>query len=378
MEPLKYFQVNWVDGMKINKQHFIALENAINDHLMNAFAVGLNDYNYGLLPPFSGKSSSLKIVLNTDNQNHLKVKIIDCRAITIGGARIEILENSTDIHGFSIPLPEVDYEIDSSKEAHFFVQLSVQPFSRIPVGNADPSEEPPRYPFTVPEIKAHIIPEDQVTQKEMGSYFVCIGKIKMVEGKPEIIGEYIPPCSSIQSHSRLKDIHSKYDNFFGQLELDLLKILRKIKEKEQSNELAKVVSLLSANILFFLSTGILEFRWKIANQPPISMFEFVARCARIIKNTIDANSGKAKEELLNYFMDWCNLNQGEFENILINTVNFQYEHTRIQRTAAIFDQFVDVISTLFEKLSVLEYIGKKKDTGIFVKEQQGKKSFLAD
>ena len=212
----------------------------------------------------------------------------------------------------------------------------------------------------------------------MGLYFICIGKIKMVESQPEIIKEYIPPCTSIQSHTQLKDIHAKYENYFGQMELNLLKILRKIEEKEQTNELAKVVSLLSTNILFFISTSMLEFRWKITNQPPIAMFEFVARCARIIKNTIDANSGKAKEELLNYFMDWCNLNQGEFENILINTVNFQYEHTRIQNTVAIINQFVDVISTLFEKLSALEYIGKKKDTGIFVKEQKGKTSFLAD
>ena len=41
-------------------------------------------------------------------------------------------------------------------------------------------------------------------------------------------------------------------------------------------------------------------------------------------------------------------------------------------------KFTDVIATLFNKLSILEYIGKKKDTNIFVKEQTGKKSFLAD
>ena len=41
-------------------------------------------------------------------------------------------------------------------------------------------------------------------------------------------------------------------------------------------------------------------------------------------------------------------------------------------------KFTDVIATLFNKLSILEYIGKKKDTNIFVKEQTGKKTFLAD
>jgi hypothetical protein len=160
--------------------------------------------------------------------------------------------------------------------------------------------------------------------------------------------------------------------------MNLLKILRKIHEKEHGTKLTEVVSSLSTNLLFFISNSLLEFRWKIVDQPPINMFEFVARSARIMKNAIESNSGKAREELLNYFTDWCNLNQGEFEKILINTVNFKYEHTRILDTAVVMDQFVDVISTLFDKLSDLEYIGKKKDTGIFVKEQKGKTSFLAD
>ncbi len=213
------------------------------------------------------------------------------------------MENHSEIHGFSIPFPDTDYEIDGSKESEFYVVLSIQPYSRIPIGNANPDEEPPRYPYTVPEIKVHILPDEQVIQKELGSNFICIGKVKMMEGQPEIINGYIPPSCSIQSHLLLKDLHSKYDSFFSKLELNLLKILRKIHEKEHGTELTKVVSFLSTNVLFFISNTLLEFRWKIVDQPPINMFEFVARSARIMKNAIDANSGKAKEELLNYFMD---------------------------------------------------------------------------
>jgi hypothetical protein len=378
MDPLKYFHVNWVDGMKINKQHFIAMENALNDQLMETASMGINNRNYGLLPTLRGKGSSLKMELNADNQNHIRVTIQECRAITLGGARIEILENNSEIHGFSIPFPDTDYEIEGLKESEFYVVLSIQPYSRIPIGNANPDEEPPRYPYSMPEIKAHILPDEQVNQKELGAYFIRIGKVKMIEGQPEIINKYIPPSCSIQSHMLLKELHSKYDSFFSKLELNLLKILRKIHEKEHGTKLTEVVSSLSTNLLFFISNSLLEFRWKIVDQPPINMFEFVARSARIMKNAIESNSGKAKEELLNYFTDWCNLNQGEFEKILINTVNFKYEHTRILDTAVVMNQFVDVISTLFDRLSDLEYIGKKKDTGIFVKEQKGKTNFLAD
>ena len=96
MEPIKHHQVNWMDGMKINKQHFIDMENSLNDHLMDSMETAMNSYNYGLLPPLPGKVNSLKTVLSADNQNRIHVKILECRAITPGGARIEILENSSD------------------------------------------------------------------------------------------------------------------------------------------------------------------------------------------------------------------------------------------------------------------------------------------
>jgi hypothetical protein len=378
-EPLKYHHVNWVDGMKINKNHFIDLENAVMDRIKDALACGLNENNYGLLPSVNDKGNPLKIVMTIDNQKTLRVKIFECRAVTPGGARIEISEKDSDSKGYAVPFPENTFEVSGNENENIvYVALSVDLFSRVPMGNADPAEEPPRYPFVSPAYHVHIIPEAQLTRKEMGPCFLLIGKIRIADHKPELIKEYIPPCTTVQSFNMLVRVHAEIDKFFGQLELDLLKILNKIKEKEQSNVLARVVAHLSENLLYFLSTGILEFRWKIIDQPPLYMFEYIARLARLIKNTIDSNSGEAKEELLNYFTDWCNLKQGEFETTLISTINFQYDHSNSYPTLVQMMKFTEVIATLFNKLSILEYIGKKKDTNIFVKEQTGKKSFLAD
>jgi len=378
-EPLKYYHVNWVDGMKINKKHLIGLENAGMDRIKDAIACGLNDNNYGLLPSLNDKGNPLKIVMTIDNQKTLRVKIFECRAVTPGGARIEISERDSVVQGFAVPFPENTFELTGDgNENIVYVALSVDLFSRIPFGNADPAEEPPRYPFVTPAYHVHIIPEEQLTKKEMGPSFLLIGKIRIADQKPELIKEYIPPCTTVQSFNMLVRVHAEFDKFFSQLELDLLKILNKINEKEQSNVLARVVAHLSENLLYFLSTSILEFRWKIIDQPPLYMFEYPARLARLIKNTIDSNSGEAKEELLNYFTDWCNLKQGEFEKTLISTINFQYDHSNSYNTLLLMMRFTEVIATLFNKLSILEYIGKKKDTNIFVKEQTGKKSFLAD
>lgn len=230
----------------------------------------------------------------------------------------------------------------------------------------------------MPECKVHLIPESQLGKKESGLNFVLIGKIHISEKGTELDKDYIPPCTSILSHPRLMGIHTEFDKFLSQLEVDVVTIIKKIRDKEQTNTLATTLESIAVPMLYYLSTSILGFRWKIPVQPPLHMCEQIAQCARIIKNGLDANSGKAKEELLNYFTEWCTLNQGDFESILFRTVNFDYQHSNLQKTLATMLQFAETISALFSKLSTLEYIGKKKETSIFVKEQTVKKSFLAD
>jgi hypothetical protein len=378
-EPIKYHHVNWIDGMKINKGHFIAFENAVTDRVRDSIAGRITEYNYGLLPVAEEKGSPLKIVLSVDNQKTLRVRLFECRAVTPAGARIEILEGGQDARGDTVPFPENIFEMEEGDTEKFlYVALSVNPFSRIPAGQADPGEDPPRYPSVVPGYSIHLLPAEQMSSRSMGPYVIPVGKIRIADQKPELVKEYIPPCASVRSHPALLKMHAGFDQMFGQLEIDVLKILKKISEKEQSNVLARSVAEMSRNLLYFLSTHILAFRWTIIDEPPLQMLEYIARMARLIRNSIDANSGEAKEELLNYFTDWCNLKQGEFEKTLLNTINFRYEHSEINATAKQMIEFAEVVATLFNKLSILEYIGKKKDTNIFVKEQTGKKSFLAD
>lgn len=376
-DKAKYLQVNWVDGMKINKNHFISLDHSISERISDLRQISINRYNYGLLPPSGDQEVPVKIAIYLDNQHTLRIKVFECNAVTPGGGRISISE-TTNLMGFEVPLPETVFEATQIKQEDLFISLSVNHFKEIPVGILDPSEEPPRHPFTVPECKVHLIPESQLGKKESGLNFLLIGKIRLSETGAELVKDYIPPCTSVLSHPKLVSFHTEFDKFFSQLELDLVSIIKKIREKEQTNSLATTLQSVADPLLYFLSTNILGFRWNMPVQPPLIMCEQIAQCARIIKNMLDANSGKAKEELLNYFTEWCTLNQGDFENILFRTVNFEYQHSDLHKTLVTMMQFAETISALFSKLSTLEYIGKKKETSIFVKEQTVKKSFLAD
>jgi len=58
----KHYFINWIDGMKINKDHFISMENAMicQQQIVGKFLI--NPYNFGILPA-ADEESSLDIIV---------------------------------------------------------------------------------------------------------------------------------------------------------------------------------------------------------------------------------------------------------------------------------------------------------------------------
>ncbi len=375
--PLKYHNVNWVNGMKIRKEHFIQQENAFDDKLKDVAACFLTGYNYGLLPIWGNEGTSGKIVIKVSNQKFLNITIFNFRAITPGGARIELLEMDS-LHEFSIDLTG---EIEASKKEEtgmYYIMLTTDLFSREPYGELEAEEEPPRYPYVTPYLKVNVFPEKQVVREGIHPFSLFIGKLFIKPDKLEVSEDYIPACMSLKSHRSLISFHSVVEKFYNQLELNLLSIISKIKEKGQDSSLAISVLALSQNLLNFISTNNLKIRWQLVDQPPLYLFENIAGFSRIIRNTIDCNTAAQKEELLNYFTNWSELKQGDFEKLLVYSINFEYNHNEILISVDQFSEFIQIMASLFTKLESLAYIGKKKDTNIFVKEHSAKRSFLAE
>jgi len=239
-------------------------------------------------------------------------------------------------------------------------------------------EEPPRYPFSTPSIKVNVISEKQIARDGNNPYSLFIGKLFLKSDKVEIFEDYIPASMTLRSHGRLLDFHSSLEKFYNQLEINLLSIISKIKEKNQDSSLAVSVLSLALNLLNFISTNNLKIRWQLVDLPPLYLFENIAGFARIIRNTIDCNTAAQKEELLNYFTNWSELKQGDFEKLLTYCINFEYDHNEISVNVDRFSEFIQIMASLFSKLESLAFIGKKKETNIFVKEQTTKRSFLAE
>lgn len=376
-EPLKYFNVNWVNGMKIRKEHFIQQENSFDDKLKDLAAGFLTRFNYGLIPVWNEKEVSFKVAFKTDNQKFLRVTVFELRAFTEGGARIEIVNPDNPVE-FSADL---SFQMESAKNAqakNYFILLTVDLFGKETFGELNDEEEPPRFPYSKPSLKISVVPENELSQLTISAYSLSIGKLEILPDRIQVLGDYIPPCMSTRSHSRLIDFHANTDKFFNQVEADLISIINKIKEKGQDSSLATSVLLLSENLLNFVSVNNLNIKWHLPDLPPVRIFELIASFARLLRNSINCLTAASKEELLNYFTNWTELKQGDFEKLLVYCINFNYDHREISISIDQFSEFIQIIASLFTKLESLTYIGKKKETNIFVKEQPVKRSFLAE
>ncbi len=357
----KYKQVNWVDGMKVNKNHFIDQENYFTARINDISDNYLDNHNYGLLPHKGDSNRFLSIQTIIDNQNQLRVVINSCHAITPGGFRIEISKEEQEKGDFTIANVETTYDLATSNEQDLFMVISVDSFARIPDGAADPSEYPLRQPFVNPQYNLHLMQAKELDNSKLGANMLIVGKIKIDNNKPEIDDTYIPPCSSVDAHLKLIDFCSYIDQHISALEKNSVKIIYDINEKHETNILTDIVTYITENMLHFTSANITRIRWFLKSQAPIYLIEFVVNLARVLKNAFDIRTAEEKEVLLNYFSEHFNIVPNRFKQLLDNTIGLNYDHTDIYHSVEKAEDFLNVISLLFNELSKMELIaGKQK------------------
>jgi predicted component of type VI protein secretion system len=235
IEKLNHFPVNWIDGMKINKNHFADVQDFVSDSVRDAVGIHTSMINYGLLPV----NDSIKLSLIIDNHKLLRIKVEECHAITPSGSRIDIGAGSSEAINLSIPYPEAAYEIKDNESVVLMACLSVNHFKRTPFGEPDPEENPPRYPYTQPEYSLNLVLQNELKNTlGFGTGYLTIGKILVNAGESRIDEDYIPPCVSITSSKKLQDLYVEIDRFYGQIELYAVQIEQKIHVKKQNNSLA--------------------------------------------------------------------------------------------------------------------------------------------
>jgi len=369
ISPLKHKPVNWVDGMKLSSDHFVATDQFNQDFVRDASSVFISNFNYGLLPPFIGQRVSHDIEIIEKATNHIEVRIRHCNAITAEGCRIDIAgsanldEQLTYTHYFN------SENSDYSKVSIYNILLMVNPFERMPSGTPDPQDNPPRYPSITKGYSIAILPVSEIAPKAMDSYHLTVGQLTLENGRISINTNYIPPSSSMISHPVLTRYYELFNNQYNELQLAAFKIIDKTSGKDGITALGKNIRLLSEKLLDYIAQIFYTYRNLGYQQSPILIAGYGANLAHVFFTGIKLIESKEREEMLKYFYEWRDVTPGNFEELLARNIELVYDHQNIYNSMSMTEEFLKVMVALWNKLGMLEYIGQRKEN-IVVAEQQ--------
>ena len=345
----KYLSVNWINGMKVSSQNFIELENWMHDRLKDVIGLTLDDFNYGLLDPVNPEKNSLELDTNVDQVGSLNLNLLECRAITRGGHRIEITRSMAQQHNISLDYLSKEFNLENFPNQQFDIIITVNPFSRIPVGMAVPQESPFRPPFVMPEYKLEIVPSDQMKSSLYWYNHLIIGKFQVISGEVHFFSEYIPPCTRNTSHPLLVQNFRTISNNLSELGKNCILILRRLKYKEQQGRLDLNVIQLMTTISDYIANNTDKLEYNIQNESPIQLVIYFKTLFRIIKNDLQKLIDYDRDELTQYFARW--ISSSELDDEVTRIIGINYDHVNCNFVFKLIHQIMDKLLLLTEKLS---------------------------
>ena len=353
--------------MKVSKDNFIDTDKHYHDTLRDIASLFITNYNFGLLPLPKGNRNAFDLSFIQNAANSITVKLNYCNAITPGGCRISIVTEDKS-NALSATL-KLDYSEKSSSELTWYdVVLSVNPFERVPMGNPDPEENPPRHPYSDNKYNLSIVPSDQLNLSELGAYCLVIGKIKSKAGALYFIENYIPPSTSIESHPALIGYYEMIGDALDQIHSLSIKIIQKICNKNKPSAIAKNYREVGEKTLAFTTGIFFHYRNTLPQAPPVQLIEIASTLANTIHTSLYCISGEEREELLKYIFEWCEITPNIFEEELLKAIEVKYNHYNIVEPLEVLVHFLKTINTIWSKMNNLEYIGQRKENIVVKKE----------
>jgi hypothetical protein len=364
LPEISYYPVNWVDGMKIARRHFVEADRFTIDHLRDATALHLRPDCYGLLPTINELGSpTFELLLSVDAQGEVQARLTQCRAVTAGGMRIEITATSTPLAARTNLVQLLNtFGLSATEGLRFSVVLTVNPFERVPTGTPAFEEMPPRYPYTRPAYALSFVPTQQLDGTSGSAFALAVGELLLTDGVLQPVSHFIPPSTTLASHPALLQALHQLDFQLTELEADAFKIIHKVKLRpDKRSALADLVRGLSEHTVFALAQQLTTLRLMAAAQPPIYLLDALLRVAKQFKTSLDSLTEAEREELLKYIEQWSETLPATLLGALKTAVTLSYSHQLIHEHLRQQQYLWQLIGGIFRQLSQLEYIGKNKE-----------------
>lgn len=364
MKTNTYLPINWTDGVKLTKDHFI--DNYFNFiSTVNAYnKVRLNDFNYGIVE--TANESSFQLVAENEGNTNLIVTLKKCNIIAKNG---HLIVFNSEIYGKDYPQATINASsLDQNATDTFYVVVSVNPFNLIPVGIPDPETVPLHHPNAAPEIKLHIINENEVNHNFLEGYFLILKKYSFQNGSFVEDEKYIAPVSKVKNDLTLTNFITNVNLELFQIYDFSIKIHKKNIHNSMNNKLVLNTFSLCEKIIQFYTENIFFLKNIAKEEPPIFMIEKIVNLSHSLVATLTLMDEKDKEILLQYYYEWIDVKPSELLNVLIEAKDAVYEHNDIYETLRKMDQFIGIVKKLWQKLSELEYIGVRKENIVISEE----------
>lgn len=375
---IQYNLTNWVDGMKVGRQHFVDSENAFIDQIRDSNAVFVRNFNYGLLEPLMGEKSSLACDVMNNQSNQFKIVVSQCRAITMGGNRIEIIQG---IHA-ELTNENSLANFDTKAKA-FYAIISIDPFKRVPFGMALTDESPARNQSTISEYKLHFVDEESIDAGSLGPNHLPVARFEVKQNELAKDANYIPPCATLAAHPGSRLLNNTIANYFEVIQQCSIEIVQKVENNKdrQQTPLAKNIADLCKRMVYQISSNYFLFRTVNNSYSPVFLADSVFKLANEVNIFLNLLSIKEKEDILNYFRTWNDISPGAFQEMLTGIINADYQHENINSFFNPTLNFLKGWAKVLEELKNLQLIGERRKDGddIFtVREEKPKKTSFFD
>ena len=356
--PQKYFAVNWADGMKVNKEHFIASENFTIDSLRDVASLSLNHFNYGILPPLNeSEGQQLRYEISKSGSNQLKINVLQCEAVTPGGMRISItgegliFYTATRRGGEEAASDSLSAQ-DSNE--YYYLILGVNLFSKVAFGQPDAEEVPIRQPFMLPSYTMQLVPAD-FNVGQLGGYHLVIGRIVVKGDDYSKDNDFIPPCTVVSSSERLMRDRQTIITMMAELQKCAKSIANKINIQTQVSEVSVNLKTLTLIILNFTGEHYFYFRNMTQGEPPVYLINAISSLAGLMHNHLEILTEKDRTDLLGYFAGWSDSTPKALTDRLERVIEIDYRHHQVGDCMKIIHQMLLQWTNLWHELARLNY-----------------------
>jgi hypothetical protein len=363
MKPNIYLPINWTDGVKLTKDHFINnyfnFITIVSDHNK----VQLNNFNYGCIQTAKEKSIDIDIKIEG---GQLVAYLKKCKLIAKNG---HIISFDQDIYGTKLPEASINAnDLDRNSFEHYYVIVSINPYDLIPVGIPDPEMIPLHHPHVLPEIKLHIVNKKEVNDNFLEGYFLIAKKIAFQNGTFIEDDKYIAPVVKTKNNEILNQFISKVNNELYLLNDFSVKMHKKNSHSSANNRLVANTFNLCTKIIDYYAEHCFYLKNIASEEAPVYMFDKIIVLSNQLLSTLTLMDDKEKEVLLQYYYEWIDVKPSELLNVLFEAKSAVYDHNDITQTLDKLNQFLGVLKRLWQKLSELEYIGVRKENIVISEE----------